>query len=90
MLNSFIAAAMILLSSLLTMIGLARSGSDLFWKAPSTEAPAQSKAAILLCLAALVALTLAAGPITAWLGQTAAALDAPTAYIAANQLGAVE
>ena len=85
-----LAWAMILLSSLLTMIGLARSGSDLFWKAPSTEAPAHSKAAILLCLAALVALTLAAGPITAWLGQTAAALDAPTAYIAANQLGAVE
>ena len=45
---------------------------------------------MLLCLAALVALTLAAGPITGWLGQTAAALDAPEAYIAANRLGVAE
>ena len=34
----------------------------------------------------LVALTLFAGPLTAWLGETAQALHAPAAYIAANQL----
>ncbi|MDZ4394398.1 monovalent cation/H+ antiporter subunit D [Cypionkella sp.] len=82
-----IAWTAILLASLLTMIGFARAGSDLFWKAPSTEAPAESKAAILLCLAALAALTLAAGPITDWLTLTAQALHNPAAYIAANQLG---
>lgn len=77
----------ILIASLLTMIGFARSGSDLFWKAPSTNAPAESKAAIVLCIAALTTLTLAAGPITDWLGVTAEALHNPTAYIAVNQLG---
>ncbi|MDZ4309863.1 MAG: monovalent cation/H+ antiporter subunit D [Cypionkella sp.] len=82
-----IAWTAILLASLLTMIGFARAGSDLFWKAPSPEAPAESKAAILLCLAALAALTLAAGPITDWLSLTAQALHNPAAYIAANQLG---
>lgn len=80
----------ILLASLFTIIGLARQGSDLFWKSPSTEAPAESKAAILLCLAALTALTIAAGPITNWLTLTAEALHAPTAYIAANHLGEAE
>ncbi|WP_054008268.1 monovalent cation/H+ antiporter subunit D [Cypionkella psychrotolerans] len=82
-----IAWAAILIASLLTMIGLARTGSDLFWKSPSTEAPAESKTAILLCLAALATLTIAAGPITSWLTLTAEALHAPTAYIAANHLG---
>ncbi len=80
----------ILLASLLTMIGFARQGSDLFWKSPGTGAPAGSKAAILLCLAALTALTVAAGPITQYLTLTADALHHPTAYIAANQLGGTE
>ena len=82
-----IAWTAILLASLLTMIGFARQGTDLFWKAPTTEHPAESKAAILLCLAALAMLTIAAGPITDELGLTAEALQNPTAYIAANQLG---
>jgi len=38
-------------------------------------------------LAGLVALTLAAGPVTGWLEQVAAALHAPEAYITANTLG---
>ncbi|MEO5615837.1 MAG: monovalent cation/H+ antiporter subunit D [Cypionkella sp.] len=80
----------ILLASLLTMIGFARQGSDLFWKSPGTEGPAESKAAILLCLAALAALTIAAGPITDGLTLTAEALHHPTAYIAANHLGGVK
>ncbi len=80
----------ILLASLLTMIGFARQGSDLFWKSPSTEAPAQSKTAIMLCIAALTALTIAAGPITDWLTLTTEALHSPTAYIAANLLGGTE
>lgn len=82
-----IAWTAILLASLLTMIGFARQGSDLFWKSPSTEATAESKAAILLCLAALAALTIAAGPITQALSLTAEALHHPTAYIAATDLG---
>ncbi|MES2432216.1 MAG: monovalent cation/H+ antiporter subunit D [Pseudomonadota bacterium] len=82
-----LAWAAILIASLLTMIGFARQGSDLFWKAPNTEGPPQSKIAVLLCLTALTTLTLAAGPITDWLTLTAEALHHPTAYIAANQLG---
>lgn len=82
-----LAWAAILIASLLTMIGFARSGSDLFWKSPSSDAPAQGKTAILLCLAALAALTIVAGPITERLAATAQALDQPAAYISANQLG---
>ena len=41
---------------------------------------------MLLCLAALVALTVFAGPIMAWLTVAAENLHAPTAYIAANSL----
>ncbi|OZA14945.1 MAG: hypothetical protein B7Y02_04140, partial [Rhodobacterales bacterium 17-64-5] len=82
-----LAWAAILIASLLTMIGFARQGSDLFWKSPNTEAPAQSKAAILLCLATLGALTIAAGPITDGLTLAAQALHNPAAYIAANTLG---
>jgi len=85
-----IAWAAILIASLLTMIGFARTGSDLFWKSPSAEAPAQSKAAILLCLTALAALTIAAGPITQYLTLTTEALHTPTAYITANHLGGTE
>ncbi len=85
-----LAWTVILLASLLTMIGLARQGSDLFWKAPLTAAPPQSKAAVLLCLAALAALTIAAGPVADRLALTAEALHQPTAYIAANHLGGRE
>lgn len=83
----------ILISSLLTMLGLARMGSDLFWKADAPER-AQSRTAPFapvatgLCIAALVALTLAAGPVTAWMAQAADALHAPAANIAATKLDA--
>ena len=82
-----LAWAAILIASLLTIIGFARSGSELFWKSPSSDAPPQSKTAILLCLTALAALTISAGPITERLAATAQALDQPAAYISANQLG---
>ena len=82
----------ILLASLATMIGFARMGSALFWS-PQEADPAlpipQDRggiAAVLLCLAALVALTVFAGPIMAWLTVAAENLHAPTAYIAANSL----
>ena len=39
-------------------------------------------------LAGLVALTLAAGPVTGWLAETARQLHDPAAFIAANKLGA--
>jgi multicomponent K+:H+ antiporter subunit D len=67
-------------------------GSALFWS-PQEVDPAiplpQDRggiAAVLLCLAALVALTVFAGPIMAWLTVAAENLHAPAAYIAANSL----
>ncbi|MGV8950803.1 MAG: monovalent cation/H+ antiporter subunit D [Cypionkella sp.] len=85
----------ILLSSLLTMLGLARMGSDLFWKADdpsgtSSRTKPFSPAAAALCVAALAALTLGAGPITAWLTVAANDLHSPTAYIETMQLPVVK
>lgn len=84
----------ILVSSFLMILGLARMGTDLFWKGPvdTTPAPPQPLAltATFALLAGLVALTVFAGPITAWLQTTAAALIDPAAYIAANALPIVE
>lgn len=83
---------LILLSSLLTMLGLARIGSGLFWKAeaprPSDSIAPFAPVATVLCLSALLALTLGAGPILTWLEATAQNLHAPSAYIAALSLGA--
>ena len=83
----------ILLASLVTMIGFARAGSVLFWKADATARPAPQPVAhpvtllpVVLLLAGLVAVTLLANPITAWLTETARALHSPAAYIAANAL----
>lgn len=82
----------ILLASLATMIGFARMGSALFWS-PQEADPAlpvpQDRggvAAVLLCLAALAALTVFAGPVMGWLTIAAENLHAPAAYIAANDL----
>ncbi len=89
-----LAWSFILGSSLLTMIGLARIGSDLFWKAdapsPANTIAPFSPLASGLCLLAIVALTIGAGPLTVWLGETAANLHAPAAYIDALQLKPVE
>jgi multicomponent K+:H+ antiporter subunit D len=82
----------ILLASFVTMLGLARAGSVLFWKAHETGEmsphPAQPLAfgAVGLLVAGLIGLTAFAGPVMAWLTLTAEALHAPAAYIAANGL----
>lgn len=91
--------AAVLGSSLLMVIGLSRAGSLLFWKAyaakgDATPHPAPSLAqplafvAVSALLAGIVALTLAAGPVTGWLAETARQLHDPAAYIAANRLEA--
>ncbi|MBH1973670.1 MAG: monovalent cation/H+ antiporter subunit D [Rhodobacteraceae bacterium] len=82
----------ILLASLATMIGFARMGSALFWSPQEPDralAIPQDRggiAAVLLCLAALVGLTVFAGPVTGWLDVAAENLHAPAAYISANDL----
>jgi multicomponent K+:H+ antiporter subunit D len=83
----------ILIASLITILGFARAGSMLFWKphegktstAPYTPEPLAFAAAFGL-VAVLIALTVFAGPITAWAEATAATLHDPAAYIAANRL----
>ena len=85
--------AAILIASFLTLLALARAGSAQFWRPYASDLPAAPHPAQAMALAAngpvlagLVALTLCAGPITAWLGETAQALHAPAAYIAATAL----
>jgi multicomponent K+:H+ antiporter subunit D len=80
--------AVILLGSFLAILGFARAGSTLFW-APEGDAaplPATQTLAPAVLLAALVALTVLAGPVQAWLADTAAALHNPAPYILSNQL----
>ncbi len=74
--------------SFLLVLGLARAGSHLFWRAegPAAPVPAVAYAAPGLLLGALVALSLAAGPVMVWIDSTVATLTDPSAYIAANQL----
>lgn len=84
----------ILTSSLILIVGFSRAGSTVFWKAHAAaplEAPrhapeAMSFVAVAALLAALVALTVFAGPVTAWMDDTAASLHDPAGYIAANDL----
>ncbi len=81
--------ALILCSSFLMILGLARAGSTLFWKSTEpVEAKPQTLAltAIATLLALLAALTVLAGPVTDWLALAAADLHDPAAYIAANGL----
>lgn len=83
----------ILISSFLMLLGLSRAGSLLFWKASTDPAPPAPHEPLALAaafglLAALVALTIWAGPAADWLAATADSLHAPQAYIAATQLGA--
>ncbi|NEX47415.1 monovalent cation/H+ antiporter subunit D [Pseudotabrizicola algicola] len=87
--------SVILVTSLITILGFARAGSTLFWKAhasaPAGEAPGHPSqtlafVAVGMLLAGLVALTLLAGPVIAWMEVTADSLFDTSAYIAANQL----
>ncbi len=80
--------AVILVTSLLTIIGFARAGSVLFWKSAGEAAapqawPAGPVVAASAMLAALAALTVFAGPVERYLDATAAQLYAPSAYIEA-------
>jgi multicomponent K+:H+ antiporter subunit D len=86
--------SVVLVSSFLMILGYARAGSTLFWKASALEAqPDEPRreglafTATVALLAGLVALTVFAGPVTDWLTITAADLYAPQAYIAAARLG---
>jgi multicomponent K+:H+ antiporter subunit D len=83
--------AAILLGSLVAIVGLARAGSHVFWKAHATAGsvpegqapPALAYAAPMIGLGLIAAMTLGAGPITAWLGETAAEIHDTRAYIGA-------
>ncbi len=75
------------------IVGFARAGSLLFWKSHETlmeadphEPDVLSFAAVGGLVAALVALTLAAGPVSGALGSVATELAERTPYIAANRL----
>ncbi len=83
--------ALILSTSLIAIVGFARGGSLLFWKAhalPAAPAPVRRPDALPFIavgglLACLALLTLFAGPVYAWLELTAAQLYAPAGYIEA-------
>jgi multicomponent K+:H+ antiporter subunit D len=86
----------ILITSLLLILGFARAGSTLFWKAHASDTtpddhPPEGLAftAAFLLVAGLVALTVFAGPVTTWLAEAARQLHDPAAYIAANALEAL-
>jgi multicomponent K+:H+ antiporter subunit D len=90
-LPSALAWVLILIASFLTLLALARAGSALFWKAADAgpiSRPPQTVAfvATSVILTALVVLTVFAGPVTVWLGETAQGLHNPAAYIAAAEL----
>ncbi|MDO9639837.1 MAG: monovalent cation/H+ antiporter subunit D [Pseudotabrizicola sp.] len=91
--------SVVLVTSLITIVGFARAGSAVFWKAhasaPEGDAPghpteALSFVAVGTLLAGLVALTVFAGPVIAWMEVTSASLYDPSAYIGANQLQEVK
>ena len=83
--------ALVLVSSLVNVVGFARAGSVLFWKAKSVErdpeSPVPSPPAIMsyVAVAGLVGLLIAhtamAGPIHRYMTTTAAQLFAPEPYI---------
>ncbi len=84
----------VLVSSFLMILGYARAGSTLFWKASALEAqPEEPRAeglaytATITLLVGLAALTVLAGPVTGWLDETTGNLYAPQGYIAAARLG---
>lgn len=89
--------AVVLAGSLITILGMARAGSQLFWKghglpARTAEEPGElpppavpvARLPFVACfglLSGLVALTVFAGPATRYAEATAAQLFTPTAYI---------
>jgi multicomponent K+:H+ antiporter subunit D len=80
---------LILGTSLLAVVGFARAGSTVFWKSSAlVTVPAPAAAlrmlpllAVGLLLGGLVGLTLFAGPVSAWLDDTARELYQPLHYI---------
>lgn len=84
---------LVLGTGLLTLVGLARAGSRLFWRLPPlpagvaptiVAAPARPRetAAIVLLLGYGIAMVLAAAPLLDYLRASAAQLQAPEAYLA--------
>jgi multicomponent K+:H+ antiporter subunit D len=89
--------AAILGTSLVAIVGMARAGSVIFWKAHACGEPAEPAPAPALpvvaafALVALIALqTVFAGPAMAWLTETAEQVHSGRAYIEANRLAALE
>ncbi|MFN3643504.1 MAG: monovalent cation/H+ antiporter subunit D [Gemmobacter sp.] len=89
--------AAVLVTSLVAVVGMARAGSVLFWKAHATgDAPAPAPAAALPMVAAFALLgllalqTVMAGPAMAWLERTAEQIHDGSGYIAANRLSGGE
>ncbi len=87
--------SVILITSLILILGLARAGSLMFWKAhQSAEPPERHRpdrmafASIAALLSVLIALTLFAQPVFDYTTATAVQLDDPADYIAANALPA--
>jgi multicomponent K+:H+ antiporter subunit D len=84
----------ILVTSLLTMVGMSRAGSTLFWKASASgeqtpdrqPTPALPFLCVFALLAGLALLTVFAGPVTDYLQATADELFDRTAYLTANSL----
>ncbi len=84
----------VLATSLILVLGFARAGSVLFWKAHATDVDPTPHnpeplafAAVFALAALLVALTVLAGPVMAWMEATAIYLHAPAPYVDANRLG---
>jgi multicomponent K+:H+ antiporter subunit D len=81
----------ILIASFLMILGFARAGSTMFWKATGPAAAPPFRIAELaipaLFLAGLAALAILAGPVSDWTAETARILTTPEAYIQANRLG---
>nr|WP_284040712.1 monovalent cation/H+ antiporter subunit D [Phaeovulum sp. NW3] len=92
--------AAILVTSLLAIVGFGRAGSEVFWKAHATDAPATDLpeapshglafVAVGGLLAVLVGMTIFAGPVTVWLQATADQIHAPGGYVEAVMAGAAE
>ena len=80
--------SVILITSLVAIVGLGRAGSMVFWKAWATPGEAASTRPMPLAfvaafgfLAALVTMTVLAGPLSGWLEETARQLHDTGAYI---------
>ena len=83
--------AIVLVTSLVTIVGFARAGSMIFWKSaslPPSDTPSPASSGVPLAaagamLAGMVALSAFAGPVTGYLEVAAADLYDPTPYIRA-------